>query len=433
LKLQGTSLGGTSTIKLLGNSALDISFHDAPGVTIGSVEGSGTAFLGARNLTVGSNNLSTTFSGMLKDGGEGGGSGGSLTKIGSASLALTNASTYTGATVVNAGRLLVNNATGSGTGSGAAAVFNNGSVLGGSGVIGGAVTVNADTILVGGDATTASGALTIAGNVTLNSGSIIALVLGNAGAHSTLTRTGGVWAFAPNQKFTFLDLGAQPGFYDNIIAGLAADPGDTASWTITNAGFAGTFTYDGAGNIDLNLTATSGPVLQLASAVSRKTHGVFGTFDVPLPLSGEPGVECRSGNGSLALVFTFTNEVVGGTASVTTGAGRVTGTPVFAGNTMTVNLAGVADVQKITVTLQNVRDTLAQLLPDKAIKVSMLVGDTNGNRTVNASDIGQTKGQSGAVLSADNFRADINASGSVNASDIGQAKANAGHTLPPEV
>jgi hypothetical protein len=334
---------------------------------------------------------------------------------------------------------MINNTMGSGTGGGAVTVFNSsssfpfGPVLGGSGAISGPVTVNSDTILLGGDATMPGGALKIGGDVTFNSGSKIALVLGAAGAHSSVARTGGTWIFAPNQQFTFLDVGAQPGFYDNIITGLAADPGDTASWTITNAGFAGTFTYDGAGNIDLTLTAANGPALQLVSAVSRKTHGMSGSFDVPLSLSGEPGVECRNGNGSLTLVFTFTNDVVSGTASVTAGVGQVTGTPVFLGNTMTVNLAGVTDVQKITVALHNVRDTLAQLLPDKAVKVGMLVGDTNGNRTVNASDIGQTKGQSGAVLSADNFRTDINASGSVNASDIGQAKANAGHTLPPEV
>src|SRR2546428_7715051 len=34
--------------------------------------------------------------------------------------------------------------------------------------------------------------------------------------------------------------------------------------------------------------------LTLVSAVSRKTHGAAGTFDIDLPLTGEPGVECRS-------------------------------------------------------------------------------------------------------------------------------------------
>src|SRR4029077_17158393 len=31
------------------------------------------------------------------------------------------------------------------------------------------------------------------------------------------------------------------------------------------------------------------------SAVSQKTHGTAGTFNVPLPLSGPVGIECRTG------------------------------------------------------------------------------------------------------------------------------------------
>ena len=60
----------------------------------------------------------------------------------------------------------------------------------------------------------------------------------------------------------------------------------------------------------------------------------------------------------------------------------------------------------------------------------MLIGDTNGNKTVNASDVAQTKGQSGLSVTAANFRTDVNASGTITASDIAQVKANAGHTVP---
>jgi autotransporter-associated beta strand protein len=109
----GTSTGGTSRIEVFNNGTgtpgyLDISQHNAPGVTIGSLEGSGNVFLGTRNLTIGSNNLSTTFSGVIHDGAPagGGGTGGSLTKIGSGTLSLTNANTYTGGTLINAGTLV---------------------------------------------------------------------------------------------------------------------------------------------------------------------------------------------------------------------------------------------------------------------------------------------------------------------------------------
>ncbi len=170
--------------------------------------------------------------------------------------------------------------------------------------------------------------------------------------------------------------------------------------------------------------------LLLTGAVSRKMHGAAGTFDIPLPLTAEPGLECRSSSGNHTLVFTFDNTMVSGNASVTGGTGSVSGSPTFSGNTMTVNLTGVADVQKITVTLTGVTDTTAQVLPDTAVSVNMLIGDTNGNKTVNAGDVAQTKGQSGAAVTGANFRTDVNANGSVNAGDTALVKGSAGHSLP---
>ena len=97
----GDSTGGTATVKVFGNGNLDISEHSAPGVAIGSLEGTGEVFLGARKLTVGGNNLSTTFSGVIQDDGM----GGTLTKTGPGTLLLTGASTYTGDTAINGGVL----------------------------------------------------------------------------------------------------------------------------------------------------------------------------------------------------------------------------------------------------------------------------------------------------------------------------------------
>src|SRR5262249_16225657 len=95
-------------VEIFDNGGLDISGHaapPAPGVTIGSIEGNGNVFLGANNLTVGSNNLSTLFSGVIHDGGPSGGTGGSLTKIGTGTLTLRGRNTYTGTTFVNDGTL----------------------------------------------------------------------------------------------------------------------------------------------------------------------------------------------------------------------------------------------------------------------------------------------------------------------------------------
>jgi hypothetical protein len=129
------STGGTARVEVFGNGSLDLTGHNTPGVTVGSIEGSGAVILAANNLTVGSNNLSTNFSGVISG-------TGSLAKIGTGTLTLSGENFYTGTTTVSSGTLLITNSTGSATGSGAVVVNNSGTV-GGTGTIGGAVTVNA--------------------------------------------------------------------------------------------------------------------------------------------------------------------------------------------------------------------------------------------------------------------------------------------------
>ena len=170
--------------------------------------------------------------------------------------------------------------------------------------------------------------------------------------------------------------------------------------------------------------------LLLTGAVSRKTQGGAGTFEINLPLSGEPGVECRSGGGNYTEVFTFDNNVVSGSAAVTGGTGNVSGSPTFSGNTMTVNLAGVIDIQKITVTLTNVTDTFSQVLAPTAVSMNVLIGDVNGNKTVNASDVGLVKSQVGHAVTGSNFREDVNGDGSLTATDVALTKSHVGDGLP---
>ena len=170
----GVSTGGTARVKVFGNGNLDISQHTASGLTTGSIEGDGLVFLGANKLRVGTNNLSTTFFGLIRDGGIGGGTGGSLTKSGRGTLSLTKANTYTGGTTLKAGTLLVKNTTGSATGSGAVHV--NAGTLGGTGKIAGAVTVGTGigigAFLSPGNSATKPGTLTIDNNtLTFNSAS----------------------------------------------------------------------------------------------------------------------------------------------------------------------------------------------------------------------------------------------------------------------
>jgi len=111
---------------------LDITTHRAPGVTIGSLTGEGSVLLGANTLTIGSNNQSTTFSGVIQE-------TGGVTKSGSGTLILTGNNLYTGNTTVTGGVLQVSNKRGSGTGTGSVNI--NAGTLGGKGIISGAVTI----------------------------------------------------------------------------------------------------------------------------------------------------------------------------------------------------------------------------------------------------------------------------------------------------
>ena len=128
----GNATGGTASIALFGNGELDISSTNMAGVTIGSLSGDGLVYLGTNTLTIGSNNQSTTFSGVIQE-------SGGVTKTGTGTLTLSGANTYTGSTTVSGGVLNVANRRGSATGIGAVQV--NTGTLGGRGIISGATTI----------------------------------------------------------------------------------------------------------------------------------------------------------------------------------------------------------------------------------------------------------------------------------------------------
>ena len=87
---------------------------------------------------------------------------------------------------------------------------------------------------------------------------------------------------------------------------------------------------------------------------------------------------------------------------------------------MTINLTGIPNAQVTHVTLLG---TSAGGAPtDIPVDLPVLIGDTTANRAVNASDISETKSQTGTPVSNDegmnNFRNDVNANGEINSSDI---------------
>ena len=55
--------------------------------------------------------------------------------------------------------------------------------------------------------------------------------------------------------------------------------------------------------------------------------------------------------------------------------------------------------------------------------MAVLVGDTSANGSVNATDVTQTKTESGHSITASNFREDVSVNGVLNSTDVGIVKA----------
>src|SRR5439155_16569287 len=98
--LQAGAINALATLTALtvaSGATLDLTSFNQ---TIGSLAGGGNVALGAATLTTGNDGTATTFSGAI------GGSGG-LTKVGGGAFTLSGASSYCGATAVDAGTLQV--------------------------------------------------------------------------------------------------------------------------------------------------------------------------------------------------------------------------------------------------------------------------------------------------------------------------------------
>jgi CSLREA domain-containing protein len=171
----------------------------------------------------------------------------------------------------------------------------------------------------------------------------------------------------------------------------------------------------------------SGPAPTLV--VSRKMHVMNNqVFDVALS-ADTLGDECRSGgaNGDYTVIFTFAAPVTFTSASVCTGTGMVVSASANS-NQVTVNLTGVTSAEVLNICLSNVSDGTTG--GNVSFPFRVLVGDTTGNGSVNASDVSQTKSKSGQPVDASNFRNDVTVNNSINASDVSLVKSRSGTALP---
>ncbi len=170
-----------------------------------------------------------------------------LLKLGSNTLVLSGANTYTGSTTIRAGTLLVANTSGSGTGTGGVTV-NAGATLGGTGTLSGATTVDG-TLNAGTSSST--GQLHFNANLTLDSTAVSIFDITSTGFDSIAV--GAALTYGGTLQLNFGSyiptLNSQFDLYDFV-----SESGDFTSISFSNSQIKGTF--DEATGI---LTITSVP------------------------------------------------------------------------------------------------------------------------------------------------------------------------------
>ncbi len=260
----GHATGGNARIIIDSAGFVDFSLttglNNDGKVSAGSIEGAGGLYLGADQLTVGGNNLSTNFSGVIGDCGGGceafsnnqiNPTGGSLVKVGTGTLTLSGINTYTGATTVNGGVLEVDGsiATSSLT------TVNSGATLQGIGTVGN-TTIASGGIFNPGNGTPNS-SMTVAGNLALASGAMYLVQVNPTTASSTsVTGTAALGGATVNATYAS---GSYISKQYTILSATGGVSGTFGSLTNTNqpANFTSSLTYDASHaylNLALNFT-----------------------------------------------------------------------------------------------------------------------------------------------------------------------------------
>jgi autotransporter-associated beta strand protein len=276
------STGGLARLITNAGGTVEISGLTSTGMTAGSIEGAGNYQLGSKSLTVGGNNLSTEVSGAIQDGGV---SGGSLVKVGTGTLLLSGFNTYTGATRVNAGTLIVNGSIAS-----SPVTVNAGAMLAGTGTVG-ATTINSGGIFAPGNS---PGTMTVQGNLAFQSGAIYLVQVTPSLASSANVVAGGSATLAGTVNASFAAGSYVTRTYTILSAagGLGGTTFNALTTSNLPAGFTANLSYT-ASDVILNLTATlgqpSGPSALGTSGLSINQNNVAGS----LKISSTAAARCR--------------------------------------------------------------------------------------------------------------------------------------------
>lgn len=372
---------------------------------------------GVSALTVGSSTgpHSSTFAGVIADAPVG---AGGITCLGTGQTIFQALNTYTGPTQVSTGL-----------------IAGNGKIAGPVNLTSGATISPGNFTQVSPDATDAGyfqvGSLTLAAGTTFKveingdaAGRFDVLAVhgvANFTAGPTLTLVPAYYG-APGQTLTIMSVDG--GAENPIIGQFANAPNGSV---ISAGGRMFSVNYQGGDGNDLTLTPLD------PSAASRKMHGSFGPFDVSLPLTGTPAVECRSGGAdrNFTIVFSFLNPLtsVGG-AQVASGIGSITSSGIGTNpREYVVNLTGVNNLQRLTVALSSVTDSTGSTISSISATMRVLLGDATNDGTVNSGDAVQTRNGAGLSLDVTNFRSDVNADGSINSGDAIIVRSKSGNSV----
>ena len=317
-----TSSGGSARLIANAGGVLDFSNLTSAGTTAGSFEGAGRFELGAKTLTVGGNGLSSTVSGVIADGGTGGGTGGALVKTGTGSLTLTGTSTYTGGTTITGGGLYLGDSVGTGK-------ILNAVAVGASGTF---EVINADTsgiTSITNDGATNFRNSTSAGSaaITNTTGIMNFFDTSTAGSATITNNNGGA---------TYFQGGSSGG-----SARLIANAGGVFDFSMLTFGMAAG-SFEGAGRFELGArTLTVG-----GNGLSTTVSGVIADGGGG---GGTGGALVKTGAGTLTLSgtnsYTGATTVDGGTLAVNSSITASSGVTVNSGGT----LAGTGTVGNTTI------------------------------------------------------------------------------------
>jgi autotransporter-associated beta strand protein len=329
LDINNATAIGTSTFTIASGTAIDNTSGAAITLSTTNAQtwsggftftGTNALNLGTGAVTLGGSLTTTVSASTLTVGGIISGTGDSLTKAGNGTLAVTGSNTYSGGTTISAGTLLVNDASGSGTGSGAVAV-SNGGTLGGTGTVSGAVTVNS-----GGNLSPGSGGTSIfnTGSLVLASGSTLNIALNGSTAGSGFDQvnvTGTV-----NVSGSTLNLSGSRTAHDgSVLEIIANDANDAVTGTFQGLSEGGTSVYNGVTYTATYVGGTGNDVALTANLAATTTAVVSGnnpsTFNSSVTFTATV-TSASSGAPSGTVIF-FDGATSLGTGSVN-GSGQAT-------------------------------------------------------------------------------------------------------------